>query len=92
MRLALGASRRHLTGLVLTEGLAAPLAGLAIGLAAAYIAAPQVQPMRFATEARAFVTFVGVSLAIGLVSLLACVGQIRRATTTPPIVAMRGDG
>jgi putative ABC transport system permease protein len=89
IRSALGASRRDVTGLVLRNGVAPVLGGLAAGTAIAVMLAPGLSGMLFGVTPHD-----GKSLAISLAALasaalLATLVPARRAARIDPIVALR---
>ena len=92
LRMALGADRRSLYGLVLGEGTVIALFGLAFGLAGGYGVGVLMQSgiagFRNPLDPP---LFVAVSLILAMVSLLASLVPARRASTVDPMVALRID-
>jgi putative ABC transport system permease protein len=91
IRLALGASRGHLYGLVLRHGLVLVVVGLAIGVAGAALATHLVASLLFetqATDASAWASMVG---AVAVAATLACLIPARRAAAADPTAALRAD-
>jgi putative ABC transport system permease protein len=92
LRMALGADRRSLYGLVLGEGAVIALIGLAFGLAGGYGVGLLMQ-----TGIAGFRNpldpplFVAVSMILAMVCLLASLVPARRASTVDPMVALRID-
>jgi putative ABC transport system permease protein len=90
VRMALGAQRRSVLGLVLWDGLVLALPGLVAGVAAAMAGARLVSsklnlPLSFAEPS----VFALVALALVLVALLASYVPARRATKVDPMTALR---
>ena len=89
IRLALGATRRNIVSLVVRQGMALALCGVAIGLAGAFMLTRLIRSLLFGVEATDPVTFVGIALLLGLVALLASYIPARRASRVDPLVALR---
>ncbi len=91
VRLALGAARRDVFGLVLKWGMIPALSGVAIGLVAALALTRVMASLLFGVSATDAVTFVLVSLLLAAIALLACYLPARRAMKVDPMVALRCD-
>lgn len=65
------------------------LIGVAIGLAASFVLTRVMLSMLFEVSATDPLTFVGISLLLTVVSLLACYIPARRAMEVDPMVALR---
>jgi putative ABC transport system permease protein len=91
IRRALGAQNGDVVRLVLRQGMAAVLSGVALGLASALAAAQMLQSLLFEVSVTDPVTFGVVSVLLVAVALLACWIPARRATKVDPMIALRCD-
>jgi ABC-type antimicrobial peptide transport system permease subunit len=91
IRVALGADRRSVLGLVLNEGLRLALIGTAIGLAAALAAARLVRGLLYDVSAVDPIAFTLVPLTLVAVAALAVYLPARRAAMVDPIKALKSD-
>ena len=89
VRMALGASRGNVLGMVLNGGLRVVLIGVILGLLAAFALARLIKSWLYAVQPADPVTFVGVALTVIAVAALACYVPARRATKVDPMVALR---
>jgi len=89
IRMALGAARGRVLGMVLRQGLQLVLVGLALGLAGALVLTRVLETLLFGIEPTDLPTFAVVSLVLLAVAALACFVPARRAATVDPIVALR---
>ena len=91
IRMALGAERANVLRLILRQGMLQLLLGLGIGLALAWMAGRLLQSFLVGVRPYDPPTFVGVSLLLAGVALLACWFPAQRASRTSPLVAIRYD-
>jgi ABC-type antimicrobial peptide transport system permease subunit len=91
IRMALGARVPEVLGLVIAQGLRAPLAGIAIGIVGALTATRAMNHLLFGTTAADPLTYVVVTLTLGAVAVCACYLPARRAATIDPMIALRQD-
>jgi putative ABC transport system permease protein len=89
IRVALGAQSRDVLRLVLGQGMALTLTGLAIGLAAALALARLMLSLLYGVNPADPTIYIFVALALAAVALVACVIPARRATKVDPMVALR---
>jgi putative ABC transport system permease protein len=91
VRLALGADSRDVLGLVLVQGLRLALAGVVIGLVAAFAVTRVMKNMLFGLSSTDPLTFVVISLLLVAVALVASYLPALRATRVDPVVALRTE-
>jgi len=89
IRLALGAARENVLVMVFRKGMWTILAGLAVGMPAAYGCARLMASLVFGVTPSDPVTFVSIPLSLIAVALLAIYIPARRAMSIDPIVALR---
>jgi predicted permease len=91
IRMALGAPRRKVLIMVLGDGMAKVLAGIALGLAGALVLTRVMSNLLFEVTPTDPMTFVSISLLLTVVALLACWIPARRATRVDPMAALRDE-
>jgi putative ABC transport system permease protein len=89
IRMAFGADRSRVLKLVIVQGMALTLAGIAIGLLASLALTRLMQSLLFGISATDPLTFVVIAFVLSAVPLLACYIPARRATKVDPMVALR---
>jgi ABC-type antimicrobial peptide transport system permease subunit len=91
IRMALGANPRDVVGLVVRQGALLALAGIAIGLAAAFALTRLLGGMLFEVSATDPATFAGIAGLLAAVALTAAYLPARRAARVDPVVALRAE-
>jgi putative ABC transport system permease protein len=91
IRLALGARGRDVVRLVVGQGTAPVLAGLALGLGGAWGASRVLGSLLYGVSATDPVAFAGVAVFLGAVALVAAYVPARRATRVDPVVVLAQD-
>ena len=89
VRLALGATRGRILGMIFKEGALLLGAGVATGLAIALLLARLVASQMYGISEHDPFSFAIVSLLLAMISLLACWIASRRALNVDPVVALR---
>jgi predicted permease len=89
IRIALGAQRRDVWWLVMKEGAKFSFAGIALGLAGAFIVSRLLSSELFGITPMDPLTYLGVAGVMTVVTLLACYIPTRRAMRVDPLVALR---
>ena len=91
IRMALGASRSGVVGMVLREALLLVVLGTAVGLAAALLLTRSVSSLLFEVPAVDLMVFTGVPVLLALVALAASWAPARRASKVDPLIAIRNE-
>jgi predicted permease len=91
IRMALGASRGSVLGIVLKHGLTLAGAGLVLGLGASLLLTKLLRAQLFNVQPTDPVTMTAVAVFISLVATIACLVPARRATTVDPMIVLRQD-
>jgi predicted lysophospholipase L1 biosynthesis ABC-type transport system permease subunit len=90
-RLALGATPREVFWLMMRRGQWLAVAGVAIGLAAAYAGGRAVSSMVFGVSASDPVVLVSATVAVVLLTWIATAIPARHASRTDPVLVLRGE-
>ena len=91
LRMALGARTGNVRRLILRQGMSLALIGSAIGLGIAFATTRLLKSVLYGVDATDPTTFVGVTLLLTLVAMLACWIPALRASRVDPMVALRAE-
>jgi putative ABC transport system permease protein len=91
VRVALGAQKRDVIGLVMRQGAGLTGAGIALGLLGALAATRVLESLLFGVSARDPITFAALAAVLALVALAATWLPARRASRVDPILAIRTE-
>jgi putative ABC transport system permease protein len=91
VRMALGAPRRHVLGLMLSMGGRLVLTGLAVGVGASLASTRLLRSQLFGVQPADPIAYVAVAGLLGLVTLVACYIPARRAAAVDPMVALHQE-
>jgi putative ABC transport system permease protein len=89
VRMALGAQRRDVLGLILGQSLRLTLGGLAVGLVCALALTRLMSGLLYGVKPNDPVTFAAGAALLAAVATLACYVPARRATKVDPMIALR---
>jgi putative ABC transport system permease protein len=91
LRMAVGATTRHVLALVLRTGLVSVAIGTALGLGGAFVLSQVMGALLFEVRPDDPLTFASAALLLAAVSLIACYVPARRAVRVDPLVALRSE-
>jgi putative ABC transport system permease protein len=91
VRMALGAQRSRIVGMVLRQGMELTIAGIVVGLILAAALTRVMESLLFGIGTRDLVTFSIVPVLLAAIALIATYVPARRATLVDPIVALREE-
>lgn len=91
IRLAVGAAPVHIGGMILREGLRIAEVGTVLGLVAAFAVTRFLRALLYEVKPTGVAEFVGATLLLFVVTLIATLLPARRAARTPPAVVLRGE-
>ena len=91
IRMALGARRTDVLKMTVSQGLKLVTIGMMLGLAAAFLLTRVLQSLLFGISATDPITFLGISLVLLAVAILASYIPALRATKVDPIIALRAQ-
>jgi putative ABC transport system permease protein len=91
IRMALGAQARHILEMILRQGAALVLAGVAIGLMIAFLLTRLMAHLLYGISATDPFTFAMIAFLLTAIALLACYFPARRAARVDPVIALRAE-
>jgi putative ABC transport system permease protein len=91
IRMALGARRNQVVGMVLRQGMRTIVIALVIGIGASFAATRVLETQLFGVGRTDPLTFAAVPLLLAIVALAACYLPARRASRVDPVVALRAE-
>jgi predicted permease len=91
LRMALGARGEDVVGMVVRQGMAPAILGLALGLAGAALLSRFLESLLFEVEAVDPAAYGAAALLLGLVALAACVVPAARASRLQPMGVLRNE-
>jgi putative ABC transport system permease protein len=91
VRMALGAPRRHVLGLMLSMGGRLVLVGLALGVTASLVSTRLLRSQLFGVGPTDPIAYFAVAALLGIVTLVACYIPARRAAAVDPMVALHQE-
>jgi putative ABC transport system permease protein len=91
IRIALGASRQRVVGMIMRQGMTLTIVGALIGLAGAGVLTGVLGSQLFGVSARDPLTFLAVPAVLIAVAAVACVVPARRAVSVDPATAIRAE-
>jgi putative ABC transport system permease protein len=91
IRMALGAQRAHVLGMILRQTLALTAIGIGLGLTGASVVTRYLRGMLFGLTPLDPGTFIGVSVLFAVVAAVAASIPAHRATRIDPLIALRTD-
>jgi putative ABC transport system permease protein len=91
IRMALGADRGSVLGMILGQGMRVTALGLIVGIVGSLLLTRLVSSLLFDVKPTDPATFVAVALFITVIAALACLIPARRATRVDPMVVLRDE-
>ena len=91
IRMALGAQRKNVLKLIIAQGMKLALAGVAVGMFAAFALMRLMSSLLFGVSATDPLTFILITLLLLAVALIACYLPARRASKVDPLIALRQE-
>jgi ABC-type antimicrobial peptide transport system permease subunit len=91
VRLALGATTRHVGGVVIRTSLVMALSGIAVGIMLAAAVSPRLEPLLFEVSPRDPLVFMAVAGLLTLVAVATSLTPAIRASRVSPLEVLRSD-
>jgi putative ABC transport system permease protein len=91
VRIALGAQRARVVRMVVREGMTSAMAGVVVGLAAAFALSRVMTDLVYGVDARDIPTFVTVTTILMAIAFISCVIPALKAAVVDPVIALRAE-
>ncbi len=91
IRMALGATSANVLGMIVRRGMLVTLAGVALGLGAAFALTRLMETMLYGVSATDATVFILLPVILAAIALAACLIPALRATRIDPIIALRHE-
>ena len=91
MRMALGASRANVLGLVVRQGVTLAATGVIVGLLGAFGVTRVIGSLLYNVTPTDPISFLSVALFLAAIAVVASCVPARRATNVDPVVALRNE-
>lgn len=91
IRLALGAERAQVVRMIVSQGMKSVLAGIAVGLVAAFAATRLIAGLLYGVGSHDAPTFAIATLLLAAIAFAACAAPALRAAFVDPVVALRAE-
>ncbi len=91
LRMALGATRQRVLGLIITQGMSVALAGVIVGVVGALALSRALAALLYGVRVHDPITFVVSGAVLSAVALAACAVPAMRASRVDPMVALRNE-
>jgi putative ABC transport system permease protein len=91
LRMALGATRSRVVGLIIRDGVLLAIIGLGLGLVGAYFVGRAMQSLLFGIQALDFAAFLSVATVLLAAAILACFLPARQAASVSPMRVLRTE-
>jgi putative ABC transport system permease protein len=91
IRLALGAERTRVVGMIVSQGMLSVVTGIVVGLTAAVAATRLIAGLLYGVEAHDAPTFILATLALTVIAFVACTAPALKAAFVDPVIALRAE-
>lgn len=91
IRMALGAQRARVVGMIVAPGMASVVVGIIVGLVAASMATRLIAGLLYGVEATDLPTFAFATVTLAVIALLACCAPALKAARVDPVIALRAE-
>jgi putative ABC transport system permease protein len=91
IRMALGAQRSRVVRMIVAQGMVSVVAGIIVGLLAAFMSARLIAGLLYGVEATDIATFVVSTLTLVAIAFAACCAPALKAALVDPVIALRAE-